>query len=69
MKRRYLTVTPDNKPAGVRIILANSKGHILYDREKDKTKKAPAGRDPARVRRGNSRMNQRHYTTREDGTQ
>lgn len=67
--KRYLTVTPNNKPAGVRVILANRKGHILYDREKDKTKKAPAGREPARVRRGNSSMNQQQYTTREDRTQ
>lgn len=69
MKQRYLTVTPDNKPAGVRVILANRKGYILYDREKDKNKKTPAGREPARVRRGNSSMNQRQYTTEEDGTQ
>lgn len=39
--RRRLTITPDNKPAGVRVILANRKGYILYDREKDKTKKGP----------------------------
>ena len=35
MKPR-LTVTRDNRPAGVRVILANSRGHILYDREKDR---------------------------------
>ena len=46
MKRR-LTITPDNRPAGVRVILANRRGHILYDLERDRThkkKKAPAAR-------------------------
>lgn len=48
MKRR-LTITPDNRPAGVRVILANRKGHILYDRATDRTKKRPSG---ARIRQG-----------------
>lgn len=37
MKRR-LTITRDNKPAGIRVILASRKGHILYDRQKDRTR-------------------------------
>lgn len=52
MKRR-LTITPYNRPAGVRVILANRKGHILYDLERDRThkkKKAPAERESARAK-------------------
>lgn len=44
-----LTVTPDNRPAGVRVILVSRKGHILYDRKSDRTKKSHSG---ARIRHG-----------------
>lgn len=44
-----LTVTPDNRPAGIRVMLASRKGHILYDRATDRTKKRPGG---ARIRQG-----------------
>lgn len=53
MKRR-LTITPDNRPAGVRVILANRKGHILYDLARDRTakrKRLPAERESARSKR------------------
>lgn len=44
-----LTVTPDNRPAGTRVMLVSRKGHILYDRATDRTKKRPGG---ARIRQG-----------------
>lgn len=41
--KRILTITKDNRPAGVLVILSNSKGHILYDRENDGNKKSRHG--------------------------
>lgn len=49
-----LTVTPDNRPAGTRVMLASRKGHILYDRATDRTKKRPDG---ARIRQGKRETN------------
>ena len=60
--KRHLTVTPDNKPAGVRMILANRKGYILYDIEKDRNKKPPTGgRDPKAA----DQRNRRQYNTKD----
>lgn len=47
--KRTLTITPDNRPAGVLVMIASRKGYILYDRENDRTKKRPGG---ARIRQG-----------------
>jgi len=49
-----LTVTPDNRPAGARVMLVSRKGHILYDRATDRTKKRPGG---ARIRQGKRETN------------
>lgn len=46
--KRHLTVTPDNKPAGVRVILASRKGYILYGIGKDGNKKGRRGWEPRR---------------------
>ena len=43
MKPR-LVVSRDGKPVGIRVILANSRGHILYDREKDRNLKTDTSR-------------------------
>lgn len=46
MKPR-LIVTHDGRPAGVRVILANARGKILYNRTRDRTKKRDRRRTTA----------------------
>ena len=36
--KRVILVSPDGKRPGTRVMLANRKGHILYDAARDRTK-------------------------------
>lgn len=43
--KQVLTVTEDGSPMGTLVMIASRKGYILYDREKDRTKrKRPTGK-------------------------